>query len=153
MKLIILVIKYKFLFSDLLGKIKKDNIYLIKYAFIGVLGASLDFCIFALLTQRFYLYYIYANIISVSVGISNNFIFNVLFNFKVKNNIFGRFMKFYTIGVLGMGISIGILYILVEMIQINSLVAKIITMFSVPLIQFYLNKHITFKGYEEKKCE
>ena len=135
------------------ARIKQDNIYLFRYAFIGVLGASLDFIMFAFLTKTWNIYYIYANMVSVSLGISNNFIFNVLFNFKVRNNILGRFIKFYSIGILGLGISIGILYFLVEIMQINALVAKVITMFSVPLIQFYLNKHITFKGYEEKKCE
>lgn len=147
------MIRCKELAYNLCTKIKKDNLFLFRYAIIGFLGASLDFAFFALLTQTGNIYYIYANVISVSLGITNNFILNVLFNFKVKNNIFSRFLKFYSIGIFGLGVSIFLLYLLVETIQINPILAKIVTIFSVPLIQFYLNKYITFKGYEEKKRE
>ncbi|MBP1762950.1 MAG: conserved rane protein of unknown function [Firmicutes bacterium] len=134
----------------LLSKIIGDNIFLIRYGILGVTGASLDFIVFALLTKTWSINYISANVISVSLGLTNNFVLNVLFNFKVKNNLLSRFLKFYSIGLLGMGLSILTLYLLIEMLQINLIIAKVATIISVPLVQFYLNKYITFKGYREK---
>ena len=63
-------------------------IHFIKYAVIGVTGVSIDFLVFYLLTEYAGMYYQYANAISVTCGITNNFIWNAIYNFKVKDKIF-----------------------------------------------------------------
>lgn len=123
--------------------------YFIKYSLIGVTGVTLDITIFFLLHQKLGMYYQVANIISVSCGITNNFLLNSFLNFKMKDKLFKRFIRFYSVGLFGLGISAGLLYIFVEQLHIIEIIAKLMTIAVVTIIQFNLNKRITFKGYDK----
>jgi putative flippase GtrA len=50
---------------------------------------------------------------------------------------------------MGLAISSGMLFVLVEKMQTNEIVSKIITVFAVALIQFLSNKYISFRY---RKC-
>lgn len=118
---------------------------LILYGLIGVLSVSIDFAVFGLLTHFFPDYYILANIISVNCGIINSFLLNRYFNFKVKNKSVFRFMIFYVVGIMGLLISSGLLYLMVDLGNMNLLISKGVTIFVVTLFQFMLNKNVTFR--------
>ena len=117
---------------------------LILYGIIGGLSVSIDFAVFGLLTHFFPEYYLLANIVSVNCGIINSFLMNRHFNFKVKNKSVFRFMVFYIVGMIGLLISSGMLYLMVNMADMNLLVSKVVTIFVVTLFQFTLNKNVTF---------
>jgi putative flippase GtrA len=89
--------------------------------------------------------YLWANVISIHVGIFTSFILNRQLNFKVKNKTALRFLSFYTIGLIGLGISELMLYLMVTVGEMNELICKLISIVVVALIQFLLNKYITFK--------
>lgn len=118
---------------------------LILYGIIGGLSVSIDFAVFGLLTHFFPEYYLLANIVSVNCGIVNSFLMNRHFNFKVKNKSVFRFMVFYIVGMIGLLISSGMLYLMVNMADMNLLVSKVVTIFVVTLFQFTLNKNVTFR--------
>lgn len=118
---------------------------LILYGIIGGLSVSIDFAVFGLLTHFFPEYYLLANIVSVNCGIINSFLMNRHFNFKVKNKSVFRFMVFYIVGMIGLLISSGMLYLMVNMADMNLLVSKVATIFVVTLFQFTLNKNVTFR--------
>lgn len=118
---------------------------LIKYGIIGAFCAGLDFLVYTILIQTNSLSYITANIISVHCGIFTSFFLNRQFTFKVKNKTAIRFLSFYIVGLIGLLISSGILILLIEKMYLNEIVSKIITIIFVALIQFLLNKHISFK--------
>lgn len=125
---------------------KKDKLMVfIKYCAIGCTGAFLDFICYTLLIKFFNFHYLIANILSVTVGITNNFFLNAFFNFKVTNKLFKRFISFFLIGLFGLSISEGLLYVLIDKYFIDEIIAKVITIFVITLIQFFLNKLITFK--------
>jgi putative flippase GtrA len=63
----------------------------------------------------------------------------------VKNKTALRFLSFYIIGITGLLISSGLLVIFIEKMQLHELVSKGITVIVVALIQFILNKYISFK--------
>lgn len=128
---------------------KDKYIHFIKYSLIGVTGVTLDITIFYLLYQKLGMYYQVANIISVSCGITNNFLLNSFLNFKMKDKLFKRFIQFYSVGLFGLGISAGLLFLFVEQLHIIEIVAKLMTIAVVTIIQFNLNKRITFKGYDK----
>ena len=86
-----------------------------------------------------------ANAVSVTLGITNNFFWNAFLNFKVTDNLIKRFLSFYMVGILGLLISSGMLYFLIEKNHINVIFSKIITIFVITVVQFLLNKLITFK--------
>lgn len=118
---------------------------LIVYCIIGCSGATLDFVVYALLTNVAGMHYQIANFLSVSFGIINNFFWNCYFNFKMKDKILKRLVSFYSVGMFGWALSAGCLWLFVEVMSINVLIAKLGTIFFVTVVQFCLNKFITFK--------
>lgn len=118
---------------------------LILYCIIGCTGAALDFIIYALLTKNIGLHYQLANFLSVSFGIINNFFWNCYFNFKTKDKILKRLASFYSVGMFGWALSAGCLWLFIEVMGLNGLVAKLGTIFFVTVVQFCLNKLITFR--------
>ena len=130
---------------DRLIKTYQKNKRFIVYCLIGFTGVSLDFFIFYLLNNQLGIYYQYANVISVSLGIANNFVLNAFFNFKMLDKFFSRFLKFYSIGLLGLATSALCLYLMIEILTLETIVAKIPTIFIVTAIQYTLNKKLTFK--------
>lgn len=123
---------------------------LIKYCIIGCSGALLDFIVYTILIKAFGMNYLLANALSVTAGITNNFFLNAYLNFKVTDNMFKRFISFYLVGMLGLLISEILLYLLVDIMSMNSIIAKIITIFVITIVQFILNKTITFKKKKEE---
>ena len=118
---------------------------LIVYCLIGCTGATIDFVIFALLTQAVGVHYQMANFLSVSFGIVNNFFLNRHFNFKTKDRLWLRLASFYLVGMVGWMLSALLLWLMIERLGWNSLIAKLGTIFFVTVVQFCLNKIITFR--------
>lgn len=118
---------------------------LVVYCMIGCTGAGLDFVVYAILTSFIGLHYQIANFISVSFGIINNFFLNRQFNFKTKDKTITRLCSFYTVGMFGWMLSATLLWLFIEKLGTNTLIAKIGTIFLVTVVQFCLNKFITFK--------
>ena len=130
---------------DIVSQLYSKYRNLILYGIIGGLSVSIDFAVFGLLTHFFPEYYLLANIVSVNCGIVNSFLMNRHFNFRVKNKSVFRFMVFYIVGMIGLLISSGMLYLMVNMADMNLLVSKVVTIFVVTLFQFTLNKNVTFR--------
>jgi Predicted membrane protein len=128
----------------------KENRRFIQYALIGLTGVALDMVAFLLLTDCLAVPYLAANALSVSLGITNNFFWNAFYNFQVKDRLFARFVRFYAIGLFGLALSSGLLFGLVQFAAVGATWAKLLTVVVVALIQFYLNKTITFMNMEQR---
>lgn len=121
------------------------NINLIKYGIIGIIGLGVEFFVFYVMLRIVGFHYLIANIFSVVIAITHNFLLNAFFNFKVVNNLFIRFLKYFSFGITGLLISSGILYILVDLLLLNELISKAIVLSFIVLVQYILNKKFTFK--------
>lgn len=117
----------------------------ILYGIIGSFSAGMDFLAFYTLTKMLNVHYMYANILSVSVGISISFILNKTFNFKVKDRVFKRFLIFISVGFGGLLLSSALLYFAVNVLKLTPIISKLVSIAFVVLIQFFINKFITFK--------
>lgn len=126
---------------------------LILYGIIGCCTASLDLLIFTFLTQVVDLYYLIANIISCSVGILCSFLLNRKYNFKVTDHVARRMTIFVSVGVLGLLLSSLILHVCIDLFHWNELISKILSIGIVVVIQFLLNKYISFRKDKEKLCQ
>ncbi len=113
------------------------------YGIIGGFCAALDYVIYTLLGHV--MPYLAANVISVHCGIFTSFFLNRQFNFKVKDRTSHRFKIFYLVGLTGLGVSEVLIYLLSEQMGMSYQYSKIITIFVTALLQFLLNKFITFK--------
>ena len=85
--------------------------HLILYGIIGSFSSSIDFAIFTLLVQIVGFHYLVANSISILVGITTSFFLNRNYNFKVKDNVKGRFLIFLSVGLCGLMLSNFSLYV------------------------------------------
>ncbi|MEG2415372.1 MAG: GtrA family protein [Kiritimatiellia bacterium] len=115
------------------------------YCLIGCCGVTLDCVVFAFLTRGFAMHYQIANVISVSCGICNNFFLNAFLNFRRTDRLLLRFISFYTVGLTGLGLSAFLLWLLIGQLTWNDLIAKVSIVFIVTILQFTLNKCLTFK--------
>lgn len=116
----------------------------ILYAIIGVMSAGLDFAVFTVLINFSSINYLIANAISIHCGIINSFLFNRRFNFKVTDKPLKRFISFYVIGLIGLGISSILLWLLIDNFDNNIILSKLVVIFVITIVQFTLNKLITF---------
>lgn len=119
--------------------------HIILYGAIGSLCSALDFSIFSLLCLLQGLPYLWANIFSTHVGIFASFWLNRSYNFKMKDKTPIRFLSFYAVGLIGLGLSSLCLWLMVDTAKWNELLCKLITIVLVAFTQFILNKYITFR--------
>ena len=119
--------------------------HLILYGLIGSLSSGLDFCVYTLLVSVLSWNYILSNCLSVVVGIVTSFILNRRYNFKVTNKTAQRFSIFIFVGLTGMLLSNIILYCCVDLMHLNKVLSKLLSIVPVVLLQFLINKYITFK--------
>lgn len=120
------------------------NSSFIKYALVGVVGLVVDMGLFYVFHEIMHINYIASNIMSSSLAVVNNFILNSLFTFKVKDKLLYRFISFYSIALAGMALSSGMLAVMIDGLHMNSMLSKGISVFFVALIQYYVNKKLTF---------
>lgn len=122
---------------------------LILYGIIGSCTATLDFLIFTGLTQWAPVHYIIANVISCSTGILCSFLLNRKYNFKVTDHTLRRMIIFFAVGIFGMFLSSVILHFCIDDLHWGELISKLTSIVIVVIIQFFLNKYISFR--EDKK--
>ena len=115
------------------------------YCVIGVCGVTLDGVVFAALTYGCGWHYQAANAVSVSCGICNNFFLNAFFNFRRTDRLWLRFLSFYGVGLTGLGVSAALLWFFVAWLGWDELIAKVVIIFVVTVLQFTLNKCVTFR--------
>lgn len=117
---------------------------LILYGIIGSFTSTLDFLVFSGLCSLGF-YYLWANCISVLVGITTSFLLNRAYNFKVKDKPFIRFSIFLSVGLCGLCLSNLILWVGIDKLLMNTLITKITSIVCVVFFQFLLNKFVTFR--------
>jgi putative flippase GtrA len=160
----------KQLILALLGR----NRQIIKYGLIGCCCAALDYVVFlglfAFLKNEFSvapfavqiasqhfgnvllnvnsvtLLALLANAVSVNCGIFVSFFANRHFTFQVKDLTVHRFASFYLVGIMGLLLSSLLLVAFTEGFNMETQIAKGITIFFVALTQFLLNKFVSFKN-------
>lgn len=119
------------------------------YSIIGVSGIILDFLLFTLLVKVFEVDKYLANFISVSAGITNNFIWNTFINFKTKDNLTKRYISFYLIGSVGTLVGYFILFIFTDTFKFDEVIVKGLSTPVIVITQYFLNKKVSFKQYDK----
>ena len=117
----------------------------VRYFIIGITGALLDFAGFALFYKVFRFGEVLSNILSSFIGFNNNFFLNAFFNFKTTGNLPLRYLSYFVVCLFGMVISSTFLYVTVSIMGFNAFLCKFIAMSFMFVIQYFLNKKITFR--------
>ncbi|WP_431965795.1 GtrA family protein [Actinacidiphila sp. bgisy160] len=117
---------------------------LIRYALVGGSGVALDLVSFLLLFNVLGLDEQVANVISTSLGITNNFVLNAIFTFDKRDRVFVRFLRFYAVGLTGIALTYVLFQIFTSWLGID---ANVVKAGSLPLVlatQFVLNRKWSF---------
>lgn len=137
----------------------------VKFGITGVVGASFDFSIFALLHSYLGWYYLYANFVSVFVAICVTFTINKFWTFKAggSEDLRGQTIKFFTVATINYFLQQLLLYLIVTYVpierlfgvtteqqindfgEIKALISKVIAICIVMFSNFFLNKFWTFR--------
>lgn len=128
----------------------EDFVQLVKYVLISVLGLVVDFGIYTILTH-FKMNVEIANIISSTCGIINNFLWNSYTNFKVHDRMILRFISYFIVGQITTVFTTVSLFIFVTKLGYPHLIVKIVATFVATLIQFVINKVVTFRKAKKEE--
>ena len=137
--------------KKLITRLYKKFRHLILYGFIGSGSALLDFIIFTILTSVCGIYYLVANCISVTCGLTNSFILNRKYNFKVTDKTIKRAILFFAIGFCGLALNSALLYAFYTYAHFPKPLAKICAMAIEVLMQFTVNSLVTFKKTKQNE--
>ena len=115
------------------------------YCLIGFGGVGLDFGIYSLLVKTRVLDYQAANAIGYASGTLLSFFLNARFNFRITDKIALRLASFLSVAFLGWLASAAILHLLIENCGGNKYLAKAATLFVVVVLQYNLNRLLSFR--------
>ncbi|MBX9138118.1 GtrA family protein [Clostridium sp. K12(2020)] len=117
----------------------------IKFGLVGVLNTLINWIIFAVL-NFVGVYYIIANVIAYVIATINSYIWNSRWVFKYKGEDKKETTtKFILLNLAGLALNTMILYLLVDLIGLNKLIALVITTVIVMVINYIVNKIWVFK--------
>ena len=126
---------------------RKTTVQLIKFAMVGVLNTVLSLVVIYAMMSFFHVGVYMANICGYAVGIVNSFIWNKLWVFKKnEGTVFREIAYFLVIFALCYGIQFCSLRLMIEHFSINSYLAQLLAMGVYTIMNFVLNKCITFRG-------
>ena len=115
------------------------------YCLIGFSGVGLHSLIYCLLVKSETLTIQPANAIGYASGTLLTFFLNARFNFKTRDKTLQRLALFFAIAFLGWCVSAFLLHLLVNKFGINKITALFPTIFFVVLLQYNLNRLISFR--------
>lgn len=124
---------------------------IINYLIFGVLSTLVSIVSYTIFTRLFNINYNISNILSWILAVTFAFITNKNYVFKSKNtNYLKDLIKFFTSRVSTLIIEIIVMYLLVDILDLNDLFSKIITQFIVIVLNYILSKLFVFKTKKDK---
>lgn len=85
---------------------KKEQARFLRFAMVGIIGAVIDFGTFNILTVGFHLEAIVAQIISFTLAVSSNFVWNRYWTYPDSRNkaVVHQLVQFFFVNMIGLGI-------------------------------------------------
>ncbi len=119
---------------------------IINYLIVGGMTTLVSIVIYALCTKAFHINYMIANVISWIISVLFAYVTNRIFVFKSKSdNIFLEVYQFFKYRVISLGIELLLMYVFVELINIDDMISKIIVQVIVIVLNYVFSKLFVFK--------
>lgn len=128
-----------------LGVVLRRHRTFLLYAVIGCSGVTLDLVLFLLLYNGVGLHEQVSTAISTTAGITNNFLLNAVLNFRKRDDLLTRFVRFYTVGLMGVGLVAGLLFVFSTLLGVDPNLVKVASLPVVVALQYALNKKWSFR--------
>ena len=117
----------------------------ILYCIIGASGVGLHSLLYCFLVKAGLLQIQAANAIGYTSGTLLTFFLNAKFNFKIDDKMRLRLVSFGSVAFVGWSISAIMLHLLVDKLGMNKIYALFPTLFVVVLLQYNLNRLVSFR--------
>ena len=114
------------------------------YSLLGSIGMLSDFAIFYVIVELDVNYQI-ANAIGYATGTTISFRLHRRITFRVQDRVLIRLILFFVVAGIGYTASTVMLWFFVELSGFNILFSKLMTLPIVALLQYLLNRNITFQ--------
>ncbi len=111
---------------------------------IGASGVLLDLAVFFVLFNAVHVDKFAATAVSTSAGITNSFVWNARYNFRVTNRLLARFLRFYVVGLAGLGLTAALFAVLVDLLGWDANLVKVLALGPVLVVQYTANKRWSF---------
>ncbi len=123
---------------------------IIRFGFVGGTAFLIDFGVFWLLTEFVGVNYLISNCIAFTVSVIYNYVLSIywVFDTKKTRNKLIEVVVFVVLSVIGLGINELIIWLCVDKLEINSLLAKIVATAIVMVYNFITRKLFLEKGDE-----
>ena len=122
------------------------------YGLIGTFGVFIDLSIFNILyiffDQSLFILY---HLIGYLFGTLTSFFLNINFNFKIKDKIKSRLILFFLVAFIGALTSSIFIHFASNVFAFDARISKLLSLIIVFLVQYLLNKSLTFKKNLFKK--
>ena len=128
--------------SNLYNKYKE----IINYLIFGVLTTIVSILSYALFTRIFHIDIYISSVLSWILAVTFAFITNRIFVFNSKErNIILELIKFYLSRLASLGIELLLMYLFVNIFNINDMISKIIVQGIVIVLNYIFSKIFVFK--------
>lgn len=122
---------------------------IINYLIVGGLTTLVSIIVYAMFTKLFHVNYMISNVISWIVSVLFAYITNKKFVFKSKcdskNKVLIEIYQFFKYRVLSFVIDVLLMYVFVELIIIDDMIAKVIVQVVVIVLNYVFSKLFVFK--------
>lgn len=117
-----------------------------KYSTIGVSTFILDLLFLWFLTAVMGIHYLFSTFLAFLVAVSINYFISrkVVFH-ETERGVGAGYMYFLGIVICGVSLTLGIMYILVNFMQLNIILARIVTSGFIGIFNFLMNDTFNFK--------
>jgi len=129
------------------GRLSLFAKHAVKYYAVGTSGVLVNLGLLYFLTEFLGLWYFLSYVIAISVSITSNFTLNKFWTFNDSKNsqkTILMYIKFVSVGLVGMGIQLGTTYMFVEVLSIYYMLAAVISIAIAGGINFIINRRWTF---------
>ncbi len=117
-----------------------------KFGIVGVINTLIDFTLYSILYSIFHVYYLYANIGSFSIAVTNSYILNRRWTFRSDNPAWrSEAAKFLIINLIGLALSEALLYVVVEHLHVHKMLGKIFVIMVVMIWNYFGTRFWAFR--------
>jgi putative flippase GtrA len=117
----------------------------VKFGIVGVSNTLLTFIVYTLLLKVFGVWYIAASAVGFSVGAINGFLLNRRWTFAGHVGDSFTPVRWAIVQSGGLGINLGLLYLLVDDARLDKLLAQALATIVVTVTTFLVNRAWTFR--------
>jgi len=134
--------------KNLIGLYKKYE-EIVNYLIVGVLTTLVSIIVYAIFTKLFHVNYMISNVFSWIVSVLFAYVTNKKYVFKSKcdskKKVFIEIYQFFKYRILSFFIDVLLMYVFVEIITLDDMIAKVIVQIIVIVLNYVFSKLFVFK--------